>query len=103
MSNTILMNDGMHYPANPSSRENKFLQLFYYTVWMDDVDKVNKIYNQSFDSLEDAVCSVANLEWFMDELRFMDYESSHGECPMNVVWNMHNNIPGFILESAKAI
>lgn len=243
MSNTILMNDGMRYPANPSSRENKFLQLFYYTVWMDDVDKVNKIYNQSFDSLEDAVCSVANLEWFMDELRFMvslrssqlsqttkwlkvddqgeielygcysadeihlllenklgrwqvfgtqynmerkfamvfvtlnksdkdyspstlyedyaispqqfhwqsmnkvrknseeglriseqrtngwkyllfvrdakqdeygitnayyclgfmDYESSHGECPMNVVWNMHNNIPGFILESAKAI
>lgn len=243
MSNTILMNDGMRHPANPSSRENKFLQLFYYTVWMDDVDKVNKTYNQSFDSLEDAVCSVANLEWFMDELRFMvslrssqlsqttkwlkvddqgeielygcysadeihlllenklgrwqvfgtqynmerkfamvfvtlnksdkdyspstlyedyaispqqfhwqsmnkvrknseeglriseqrtngwkyllfvrdakqdeygitnayyclgfmDYESSHGECPMNVVWNMHNNIPGFILESAKAI
>lgn len=103
MSNTILMNDGMRHPANPSLHEDKFLHLFYYTVWMDDVDKVNKIYNQSFDSLEDAVCSVANLEWFMDELRFMDYESSHGECPMNVVWNMHNNIPGFILESAKAI
>lgn len=55
MSNTILMNDGMRHPANPSSREDKFLQLFYYTVWMDDVDKVNKTYNQSFDSLEDAV------------------------------------------------
>ena len=243
MSNTILMNDGMRHPANPSSREDKFLQLFYYTVRMDDVNKVNKTYNQSFDSLEDAVRSVVNLEWFMDELRFMvslrssqlsqttkwlkvddqgeielygcysadeihlllenklgrwqvfgtqynmerkfamvfvtlnksdkdyspstlyedyaispqqfhwqsmnkvrknseeglriseqrtngwkyllfvrdakqdeygitnayyclgfmDYESSHGECPMNVVWNMHNNIPGFILESAKAI
>ena len=51
MSNTILMNDGMRHPANPSSREDKFLQLFYYTVWMDDVDKVNKTYNQSFDVL----------------------------------------------------
>lgn len=240
---TKLMNDGMRHPANPSSREDKFLQLFYYTVWMDDVNKVNKTYNQSFDSLDGAVRSVVNLEWFMNELRFlvslrssqlsqttkwlkvddqgeielygcysadeihlllenklgrwqvfgtqynmerkfamvfvtlnksdkdyspstlyedyaispqqfhwqsmnkvrknseeglriseqrtngwkyllfvrdakqdeygitnayyclgfMEYESSHGECPMNVVWNMHNNIPGFILESAKAI
>lgn len=33
----------------------------------------------------------------------MDFHSSHGECPMNVVWNMHEPIPGFILESAKAI
>ena len=36
-------------------------------------------------------------------LGFMDYHSSHGECPMNVVWDMRQNIPGFILESAKAI
>lgn len=33
----------------------------------------------------------------------MDYNSSHSECPMNVVWDMHELIPGFILESAKAI
>lgn len=33
----------------------------------------------------------------------MDFYSSHGECPMNVVWNMREPIPGFILESAKAI
>lgn len=33
----------------------------------------------------------------------MDFHSSHGECPMNVVWNMREPIPGFILESAKAI
>lgn len=33
----------------------------------------------------------------------MDFNSNHGECPMNVIWDMHNTIPGFILESAKAI
>lgn len=36
-------------------------------------------------------------------LGLIDYDSSHGECPMNVVWNMRNSIPGFILEIAKAI
>lgn len=36
-------------------------------------------------------------------LGLMDYHSSHGERPMNVVWDMHNEIPGFILESAKTI
>lgn len=33
----------------------------------------------------------------------MDFHSSHGECPMNVIWDMKESIPGFILESAKAI
>ena len=33
----------------------------------------------------------------------MNYNSSHGECPMNVVWDMQQSIPAFILESAKAI
>lgn len=36
-------------------------------------------------------------------LGMMDFNSSHGECPMNVVWDMHEPIPGFILESAKAV
>lgn len=36
-------------------------------------------------------------------LGLMDFNSSHGERPMNVVWDMHEQIPGFILESAKAI
>lgn len=36
-------------------------------------------------------------------LGFMNYNSSHGECPMNVVWDMQQSIPGFILESTKAI
>lgn len=36
-------------------------------------------------------------------LGFMDFNSSHGECPMNVIWDMQSPIPGFILETAKAI
>ena len=36
-------------------------------------------------------------------LGLMDYHSSHGECPINVVWNMHHAIPGFMLEEAKAV
>ncbi|MDE6078016.1 MAG: DUF3427 domain-containing protein, partial [Muribaculaceae bacterium] len=36
-------------------------------------------------------------------LGLMDFNSSHGECPMNVVWDMHDPIPGFVLESAKAV
>lgn len=33
----------------------------------------------------------------------MEYESSHGECPMNVIWNMKYDIPGNILELTMAI
>lgn len=238
-----LICNGMKQKPSASRRERKFLQLFYYTVWMNDIQKVNKTYGLSFVSMEDAVSSVAELKWFMEELQFlvslrltqlvqttrwikvdddaeielygnysadevhlllenklgrwqvfgtqynmerkfamvfvtlnksdkdyspstlyedyaispeqfhwqsmnkvrhdseeglritgqnnngwkyllfvrdakqdeygntnayyclgfMDYYSSHGECPMNVVWTMRNSIPGFILEAAKAI
>lgn len=36
-------------------------------------------------------------------LGLMDYVSSYGECPINVVWGMQETIPGFVLENAKAI
>ena len=36
-------------------------------------------------------------------LGFVDYHSSIGERPMNVVWNMQHSIPGFILEIAKSV
>ncbi len=238
-----LMMNGMCQVQGATKREEKFLQMFYYTVWMDDVEKVNKTYGQRLTGVAEAVRSVARTEWFMEELQFlvtlrlsqlsqttqwlkvddegeielygcysadeihlllenklgrwqvlgtqynkqrkfamvfvtlnksdkeyspstlyedyaisadqfhwqsmnkvrqasedgqritqqrtngwkyllfvrdskqdeygntnayyclgfMDYVSSHGECPMNVVWQMHNSIPGFILESAKAI
>lgn len=238
-----LLQNGMHHPEGASKREQKFLQLFYYTVWMNGVEKVNKVYGTAFLNILEAVASLGKMEWFVDELRFMvslrlsqlsqttqwlrvddeaeielygcysadevhlllentlgrflvfgtqynmarkfamvfvtinksdkeyspstlyedyaispmqfhwqsmnkvrrsseegrriseqrtngwkyllfvrdakqdeygitnayyclgfmDYESSHGECPMNVVWKMQRSIPGFILESAKAI
>lgn len=238
-----LIAGGMKQLHSATSREQKFLQLFYYTIWMDDVSKVNKTYGTRFMSIEEAVQSASSLKWFMEELRFlvslrlsqlsktttwlkvddkaeielygcysadeihlllenklgrwqvfgtqynterkfamvfvtlnksdkeyspstlyedyaispeqfhwqsmnkvrrgseegqriieqrtngwkyllfvrdtkqdeygitnayyclgfMDYHSSHGECPMNVVWDMRNAIPGFVLETAKAI
>lgn len=36
-------------------------------------------------------------------LGLMDYDSSYGECPINVVYNMRSDIPAFILETARAI
>ena len=41
-----------------------------------------------------------NAYYFLGE---MEYESSHGECPMNVTWNMKYDIPGNILELTMAI
>ena len=41
-----------------------------------------------------------NAYWFLGE---MEYESSHGECPMNVIWNMKHEIPGNILELTMAV
>ena len=241
LDNLIRM--GMKHPENATTRQNKFLKLFYYTICMNEIEKVNTNYNKNFNTIEEAVLSFANIKWFMEELRFlvtlrrnqlcqttqwlkvsdeaeielygcysadeihllledklgrwqvlgtqynhenkfamvfvtlnksdkeyspstlyedyaisqeqfhwqsmnqvrqdseegrriteqrtngwkfilfvrdakqdeygntnayyclgfMNYHSSHGECPMNVVWNMQNNIPGFILENAKAI
>lgn len=66
-----LMANGMNHPANATKREDKFLQLFYYTVWMDDVDKLNKMYGLAFANREDVVRSVSQLSWFMEELHFM--------------------------------
>jgi len=41
-----------------------------------------------------------NAYYFLGE---MEYDSSHGECPMNVIWNMKNDIPGNILELTMAV
>jgi len=41
-----------------------------------------------------------NAYYFLGE---MDYDSSHGECPMNVIWNMKYDIPGNILELTMAV
>lgn len=235
--------NGMQQIDNASARQQKFLQLFYYTIWLDKIDKVNKKYGLHFNNIDDALRNASKKEWFIDELSFlidlrlsqlskttqwvtidqkreielygcytadeihlllenklgrwqvlgtqyneegkfamvfvtlnksdkeyspstlyedyaisqkqfhwqsmnrvrlaskegqriihqnnngwkfilfvrdaksdeynntnayyclglMDFGTSFGECPINVVWNMHNNIPGFVLESAKAV
>ena len=41
-----------------------------------------------------------NAYYFLGE---MEYEYSHGECPMNVIWNMKYDIPGNILELTMAV
>ncbi len=66
-----LISKGMKQMPNPSRRERKFLQLFYYTVWMNDIQKVNKTYGLNFASIQEAVSSVAGMKWFMEELRFL--------------------------------
>lgn len=36
-------------------------------------------------------------------LGLMDFNKSEGECPMNITWDMKDNIPGFILQNTQAI
>ena len=36
-------------------------------------------------------------------LGLMDFNSFHGECPMNITWDMERPIPGFMMEMAKVI
>lgn len=63
--------NGMHQITNPTERERKFAQLFYYTVWLDDLNKVNKSYGTNFTTIEEAIHSLAQLQWFMEEFSFM--------------------------------
>ena len=63
-----LVANQMIIPANVSKRERKFFELFYYTIWMDTVDKVNHTFNLSIQDISDAVASLASMKWFMEEL-----------------------------------
>ena len=63
-----LVANQMNIPANVSKRERKFFELFYYTIWMDTVDKVNHTFNLSIQDISDAVASLVSMKWFMEEL-----------------------------------
>lgn len=63
-----LVANQMIIPANVSKRERKFFELFYYTIWMDTVDKVNHTFNLSIQDISDAVASLVSMKWFMEEL-----------------------------------
>ena len=63
-----LIGNGMCQINYPTRREKKFLQLFYYTIWMDDIAKVNKKYGMDFPDMEYAVVSLSDQKWMMEEL-----------------------------------
>lgn len=63
-----LIANQMMLPANVSKRERKFFELFYYTIWMDTIDKVNHTFNLSLQDISEAVASLVSMKWFMEEL-----------------------------------
>ncbi|MBR6087650.1 MAG: DUF3427 domain-containing protein [Prevotella sp.] len=63
-----LIANQMMLPANVSKRERKFFELFYYTIWMDTIDKVNHTFNLSIKDISEAVASLVSMKWFMEEL-----------------------------------
>lgn len=66
-----LIANNMRQVNNPSEHEKKFLELFYYTIWLDKVEKIQEKYDVSFNSIAEAVASLNNLEWMKEELACM--------------------------------
>lgn len=69
---TLLLN-GMRQVARPTSRQKEFFELFYYTIWMNDPEKVCKetCIPDVIKDKNQAVLSLNDLSWFMEELRFL--------------------------------
>lgn len=66
-----LIENNMVLMPGASARECKFFKLFYYTVWLDDIDKVNKKYGLSFSDMYGAISSLEAMKWFMEELSYL--------------------------------
>ena len=94
---------------------NKYKKIYKYGHDYIDVDcgRYVAIVSTSFDLISGILfmshcyssrlvpfCMFTNAYYFLGE---MEYESSHGECPMNVIWNMKYDIPGNILELTMAV
>lgn len=52
-----------------SERDRKFINLFYYTVWRNPINTVNDEYTKSFTSIEDAIASLKEEAWIIEELQ----------------------------------
>lgn len=52
-----------------STREAKFLKMFYYTIWLDHIEKVNNKYSTNFITVHDAILSLRDQYWFEEELQ----------------------------------
>ena len=66
----LLCND-MKQVSSPTKREKKFHKLFYYTIWQNNIEKVNEIYNLTFSTMEDAVRSLNEMPWMIEELHYL--------------------------------
>lgn len=52
-----------------SSREEKFTKMFYYTFWLDPIEKINRIYGKTFNDLNSAILSLSNEQWLLEDLQ----------------------------------
>lgn len=66
-----LLDNNMKQLTDATQREKKFIKLLYYTIFLDDIIKINKNYNQQFGNIEDAICSLNYMVWFKEEMRFI--------------------------------
>lgn len=63
----ILILNNFHINIS-TARESKFLKLFYYTLWLNPIEKVNREYGTTFSSIEDAVSSLCMQTWIVEDL-----------------------------------
>lgn len=66
-----LIKNNMRQVPNPTNHEKMFLKLFYYNVWMYNLNDLYKYYQVRFESKEEAVRSLGQLDWFMEELEYL--------------------------------
>lgn len=64
-----LLANGMNQVDTPTNREEKFFQLFFYTIWQNDILKVNQDFGLTLTSQNEAVSSLGQMPWFLEELQ----------------------------------
>ena len=66
-----LISNGMRQISNPGWKEDRFMTMFYYTIWLDKVKAVNDKYGLDFKDIEEAIGSTRELSWWLEELSFL--------------------------------
>lgn len=51
------------------SREEKFAKMFYYTLWLEPIEKINRIHNKQFKDIPEAIESLSNEQWIIEDLQ----------------------------------
>lgn len=52
-----------------NDRDRKFVNLFYYTIWLNPIEKVNKEYGKNFATIDDAIISLSGQNWIVEDLQ----------------------------------